>query len=89
MYIKLPYNYQCILLYGAWTNDFDGGKSITLAIGRGRPRKSRPFQVKMTLRSLATFGDQKIQGLPLPMAQVMDLSASKSLHPTPYKQQLH
>jgi hypothetical protein len=30
-----------------------------------------------------------IQGPPLPMALKMDLPASKSLRPTPYKQQVH
>jgi hypothetical protein len=47
--------YQCTyFLYSAWTNDFDGGKSITRAIGRVDPRNGfAPIKI-ITSRAILT-----------------------------------
>jgi hypothetical protein len=47
---------------------------------------------KGTRFALCHFRSQKsldFQGPPLPMALEMDFPASKSLHPAPYKRQVH
>jgi hypothetical protein len=73
MYIKLPmylFFYMALRL-----NDFDVGKSITQAIGRGRPWNLDFFGH----RSLPFQGPKKSRfpGPPLPMALVMDIARIK------------
>ncbi len=62
-------------------SDFDAGESITGAIGRGGPWKSRLFGAQMALASLiAIFKGPKsldFQGPPLPMALVIDVARIK------------
>jgi hypothetical protein len=69
-------------------NDVGGGKSInTWAIGRGVLNGSTG-----TRFTRCHFRAQKsldFQRQLLPMAPVMDLPASKSLHSIPYKQHVH
>jgi hypothetical protein len=83
MYIKLPIQYTVYVFYMALgRNDFHGGKFITRAFGRGRPKKLRLFSAQMALASLiAISGPNKVlifRAHPFRMALVMDLPASKS-----------
>jgi hypothetical protein len=71
-------------------NDFYAGKSITRAIGWGGvgPENLDFFGPKWH-----SLGPNKkvfiIRAHPLPMVFIMDLPASKSLCPKPYKQQVY
>jgi hypothetical protein len=66
-----------------------GGKSITWVIGRGT--FSDPNGTCFTrchFRAQESL-EKNFQGPPLLMALKMDLLPSKSLHPVPFKQQVH
>jgi hypothetical protein len=85
------YGYMDLIL-----NDFESGRSITLANGRGWARP-RPGNLTFlgpngTLFARCHFRAQKsldFQCPPLPMALVIDMPDSKSLLTVPYKQQVH
>ncbi len=74
---------MCLFLYSAGRNDFDAGKSISRAIGRGLALKSRLWALKWQQAKRVPFG-QKIwdfQGSILPMELGMNFPPSKSLNP--------
>ncbi len=73
--------------------DFDAGKSITTANGGGMGQDFFPPCEMAASRWASAISAQKsrdFQGAnPCPLAQVMDLPASKALHTGPYQSEVH
>ncbi len=75
-------------LYGPIRNAFDASKSIMRASGR----VLGPLKWQLAVRKVLPFGAQMLRfpgPNPLPLAQVMDLPASKALLTGPYQSEVH
>jgi hypothetical protein len=83
-------------VWGPVRNAFDAGKSIMRASGKGLGPDNHDFFVPCEMASSrqasAIWGPKKLsfpRPNPFPLAQVMDLHASKALRTGPYQSEVH